>query len=493
MPGTLTWQLFSPTTRDGKPNPVFNDVKAFAAADINPFTGMAYPYRCWPKLTTVLVASGAKYCPSTSAQLESLVNGLTRQQGASKNNISQPQIAFEARCRKNDTMDSLTEHVLRDNWEDAKAVQNMLEAKGFWVCDLGLAADRKLSQKLKEQREVELARDSDDDGVDEKDKAATYEVEKIVRHEKKSGEYVYVVKWKGFESNHNTIEPEVHLITCSALLTYWKGKCKGKKPTKPQQEHIERVAKLQEAAMRDRQEAETRRRTRPLQREPEQQTRAADGPSGVAATTSRPTGVPDACRAVYDRAHAALRNAHCLVLDTETSGFTGSVLNIGWILADTSGCMLVEYECLWLLPAGERIDRRALKAHGISERRLGREGVLAKPELAEFLALVAAADAVGVRVVAHNASFDVGRLNHTAIRQGLTPSLRSALMLCTMHNATRHCGLRKRGGKQLKAPRNEELYSFLFGRKPSVQLHNALPDCRVTLESYIEGHKRKWW
>ena len=109
------------------------------------------------------------------------------------------------------------------------------------------------------------------------------------------------------------------------------------------------MAKLQGAAMRDRQEAETRRRTRPLQREPEQQTRAADGPSGVAATTSRPTGVPDACRAVYDRAHAALRNAHCLVLDTETSGFTGSVLNIGWILADTSGCVLMEYECLWLL------------------------------------------------------------------------------------------------------------------------------------------------
>ena len=159
LPGTLTWLLFSPTTRDDAPNPIFDDVKAFAAGEINPFTGVPYPYRCWPKLTKVLVAEGAKFCPSTSAQLESLFNGLTRQQGASKNNISQPQISFEARCRKNDTMDSLTEHVLRDNWADAKAVQDMLEAKGFWVCDLGLAADRKLSQKLKEQREVELARD----------------------------------------------------------------------------------------------------------------------------------------------------------------------------------------------------------------------------------------------------------------------------------------------------------------------------------------------
>ena len=113
----------------------------------------------------------------------------------------QPQISFEARCRKNDTMDGLTESALRDNWSDARAVQRMLDAKGFWVCDLGLAADRKLSQKLKEEREVELA-GGDDDDVDETDAAQTYVVERIVSHEKdrKSGEYIYVVKWKGYEA-----------------------------------------------------------------------------------------------------------------------------------------------------------------------------------------------------------------------------------------------------------------------------------------------------
>ena len=94
LPGTLPWLLFSSKTRDEKDNAVFNDVKAFAAADVNPFTGHAYPYRCWPELTKVLVAGGAKFCPSTSAQLESLFNGLTRQQGASKNNISQVQISL---------------------------------------------------------------------------------------------------------------------------------------------------------------------------------------------------------------------------------------------------------------------------------------------------------------------------------------------------------------------------------------------------------------
>jgi len=139
LPGTLAWLLFSPQTRDGAANPIFNNVTAFAAGELNPHTKQPFPYRCWPELTKVLVAGGAKYCPTTSAQLESLFTGLTRQQGASKNNITQPQISYEARCRKNRTMDSLTPNVLRDYWTEAKAVKAVLDAKGFWVCDLGLA------------------------------------------------------------------------------------------------------------------------------------------------------------------------------------------------------------------------------------------------------------------------------------------------------------------------------------------------------------------
>ena len=64
-------------------------------------------------------------------------------------------------------------------------------------------------------------------------------------------------------------------------------------------------------------------------------------------------------------------------------------------------------------------------------------------------------------------------------------------MLCTMHNATKYCRLRCRGDTRLKAPRNEELFRFLFGRKPAEQLHRALPDCRVTLAPSIEGGRRK--
>ena len=274
-------------------------------------------------------------------------------------------------------MDSLTESILRSNWADALAVERMFNAKGFWVCDLGLAADRKLSQQLKEQREVELA-DGGGDGVDTSDKEATYEVERIVSHEKdrKSGEFIYVVKWKDFESKHNTKEPETHLAACSPLLAYWKGKIKGKKPSPAQQEQVARVTKLQEAALREQHEA-TRRRTQPLSCEPARPACAGNAASGGLPSTARPTGVPEGCRISYDRAHQVLSDADCLIFDTETGGFTTSVLNIGWILASNTGDVLATYERLWRLPAHERIDRRALKAHGITAAQLAREGVAA--------------------------------------------------------------------------------------------------------------------
>ena len=169
------------------------------------------------------------------------------------------------------------------------------------------------------------------------------------------------------------------------------------------------------------------------------------------------------------------------------------MLQLGWILASADGSELAAYEKLWRLPAGERIHSMAFKTHGISKAQLLRDGVDPKPELAEFMELVAMALAAAVRIVAHHASFDVRQLNHTANVQKLPSSLRSASMLCTMHGATKHCGLRKRGNKALKPPRNEELYMFLFKRKPTGRLHSALADCRVTLASYMEGRQRKWW
>ena len=182
------------------------------------------------------------------------------------------------------------------------------------------------------------------------------------------------------------------------------------------------------------------------------------------------------------------------MFDTETSGLGGCVLDLGWVLADSHGFELAVYYKLWHLPHGERIHSKAFGCHRISAAALQRDGLDPKPEISEFFALVSAALAQKVVVAAHNASFDVGRLNHTARRhQVKVAPLRSALLLCTMHNATKHCGLRNRGSRALKPQRNEELYQHLFKRAPPGPLHRALPDCRVTLACYVKGHDLKWW
>ena len=179
LPGSLPWLLFSPTTRDGATNPIFAQVEEFAVGSINPETEFPCPYRCWAGLTRVLVAGGAKYCPTTSAQIESLFNGLTRQQGASKLHMSQQQISFEARCKKNPTMGLLTPAMLSNGWAEAKAVQYVLNTKGFWSCDVDLAVNRQFAKKQHEQVEIESG------GDDSEPLAETYEVEHIVRAERK--------------------------------------------------------------------------------------------------------------------------------------------------------------------------------------------------------------------------------------------------------------------------------------------------------------------
>jgi hypothetical protein len=54
--------------------------------------------------------------------------------------------------------------MLREGWAEAKAVHEVLDSKGFWSCDVSAAANRKLSQKLKEVVAVEFA--GDDPAVD---------------------------------------------------------------------------------------------------------------------------------------------------------------------------------------------------------------------------------------------------------------------------------------------------------------------------------------
>ena len=342
------------------------------------------------------------------------------------------------------------------------------------------------------------------------------------------GECFYIVKWKDYPASQNTREPEAHLINNALLIAYWKRKknkaspilvlaphslsspltpqpmptplpastrtalpCPHPNPPLSHQAQLDRVTKLQEVARAEKE----KRKTQTLS--PGMESLSPDDPGpATMGPAPRPGGRPaqSVCKTTYDAAHAALPRAKVLVLDTETSGLAGCVLDLGWVLADSGGNELAAYSKLWRLPPGERIHSKALQAHGISAAEVQRDGVEPKPELQEFASLLTAALKAGVVVAAHNASFDVARLNHTALRHEVAVApLRSAFLLCTMHNATKHCGLRKRGNKALKAPRNEELYMHLFKRKPTGRLHRALPDCRVTLACYLKGSELKWW
>lgn len=487
LPGTLAWLLFSPKTRDGtSDNTVFHQLVQFAAAEVNPVTRQAYPYRCWYDLTQVLVAGGAKYCPTTSAQLESLFTGLTRQQGASKVHISQQQVSFESRSGKNETMASLTEKTLSDGWADAKAVKAAIDSKGFWACSIGIAADRRLSQKLNEDRKICTGEDDNEEDVLEA--GVTYDVEKIVGHQTRRGVIQYIVKWVGFPSSDNTWEPEEHLLTCKPLITYWLGK--------KNQKEMARVKQLQEAALREKRDAEIARTSRRVQ---SLDATMEDPPCSKAApranlATPRPAHVPTTCKMVYDHAHERLKNAICIAFDTKASSTTGCIYNLGWIIAGEDGVELASYHQILQLPKGERIHSKAFKAHGISMAEVVRDGHDTKPELGEFIALIVAAIANKVRIVVHNASFQVARVNHTAHQHAIDGGpLCSADMLCAMHNATKHCARRVRRTKRPKAPQIEELYSFLHGHKPTLPMRNALADCQITLASYLEGHCRRWW
>ena len=242
----------------------------------------------------------------------------------------------------------------------------------------------------------------------------------------------------------------LHPVPNKLLLPFWKGK---KTPAgKLEFDRLEKVIALAFA-----QDARVgKRKVQELDAAMETVIGTASSPAAAAAAAATacaqcPRPALSSCAAPYDAAHAAMPRAACLVLDTETSHFSGCVLDIGWILADRGGNELASHSQLWHLPAGERIHSGAFRAHKISSAMLRANGVDPKDgELAEFYALAFAAIAAGVILVAHNASFDVGRLNSTALKHKLKlPPLCSAppAMLCTMNSAAQHCRLRKKGDK----------------------------------------------
>jgi DNA polymerase III epsilon subunit-like protein len=225
--------------------------------------------------------------------------------------------------------------------------------------------------------------------------------------------------------------------------------------------------------------------TEPLQsnlhktREEEMQAQHAIGVTGVA----------------YPQRLPLYEEADFCVLDTETSGLTSTdcAIQVALLLFRQDGSLMGLYNKMWKLPAGRRVSSSSTRIHGITNRRLEKEGYDALPELSTVKRMIARMLARGKKVVAHNASFDHRMLRQTAqVHEYEDWPFTADQLFCTMRAGKAFCNLTQSNGRP-KAPSNSELYFYFFGELPKGPLHCAKFDCTVTARSYVEGRARSLW
>ena len=185
----------------------------------------------------------------------------------------------------------------------------------------------------------------------------------------------------------------------------------------------------------------------------------------------------------------------CVVaFDVETTGFRGAVVQVGLVEVYNDGTLGRIVSGILRPPEGIEMEAGALAVHGIDEGRLARDAEPAQPLLMRAVAFLKDTHAKGVPIVAHNATFDRGRMNYTLLMHDL-PELDVPIQ-CTMRGATPWCGLKNIKGAK-RGPKNEELYHILMGRTAQADfgngLHDAVVDATVTGMSYVEGKRRGWW
>lgn len=176
-----------------------------------------------------------------------------------------------------------------------------------------------------------------------------------------------------------------------------------------------------------------------------------------------------------------MKTKRVMVLDTETSGLTGHVVQLAYVIL-SDGKIVSEYNKYWRLDQSQRMDSRAVAVHGIRTDWLRMHGVCPRAELESFCCVLGEVDVI----VAHNMSFDERRLRDTASFYGIAlPVFRNSV--CTMKGAKMWCGFKDKLGR-LKAPRNVELYEKLHKKMyDGASLHDALADVRMTASNYVLG------
>lgn len=183
-----------------------------------------------------------------------------------------------------------------------------------------------------------------------------------------------------------------------------------------------------------------------------------------------------------------------VVFDTETSGIRKHdvVVQMCFLCFSSTRNLLFTYNQYWKLPEGVRIDPRAAAVHKITATKLATEGLDAKVELKIIHDMFAQCKRHGIKMVAHNASFDCRMLKQTADAFGVFWQWSVDDFFCTQRAA--------RGKVQVfdvrgfvKAPSNVELYHHFHEKMIEGDLHDAKTDCLVTSWGYFGGRRCGWW
>lgn len=191
-------------------------------------------------------------------------------------------------------------------------------------------------------------------------------------------------------------------------------------------------------------------------------------------------------------------DAHHLVFDTETTGISlrSVVLQLALVVYDKDGRILQAYCELWQLLPKCTITKNSTRIHGITGQDCKTKGRCAKTALRALALCLKTASERNLPVIAHNVAFDQRLLQQTANLHGLGPSyvalLKGVPFHCLYQKSRPYSTLRTSAGRR-KGFSNSELFEYLHGQTPQLELHDALHDVLVTGANYQAGVARRWW
>jgi DNA polymerase III epsilon subunit-like protein len=159
-------------------------------------------------------------------------------------------------------------------------------------------------------------------------------------------------------------------------------------------------------------------------------------------------------------------------------------MQIAWVVTDRD-CTILTTQNLFV--RGEHKVSRYVP-HKITTEYANEHGVDPQEAMDLFMNDVVKVTNSGGRVVAHNAAFDMDVVDRVFATHHIAahPQFTWDASFCTMkdNRIINHCGLKRRGGRALKFPKLEELYTRMHGSPPTVKLHDALGDVHVLRDSF---------